>query len=280
MRFFIFLMLVTCMGCRIPDTSQGPNPEMLGEDIVFFNDFERPSVGLYTLRAFNEDWNGSRWELGVVDERVYVVMGQEAFQGQSLRVHYPKGQTSFGKSGASWYVPLGQTYRDIYCAYRIKFAPDFDFANGGKLPGFIGGEGNTAGHKPTGRDGWSARMMWLANGEIAQNIYYPDQRDDYGDVFMWDAQGQYRFGTDVWHWVEHHVVINTPGNNDGFVEAWFDGNLALQVSNLRFSDVDSLGVDKFYFTTFFGDDRPSVGPVKDEVIYFDNLMIATAPITH
>ena len=278
MKYFIFFLSIICLGCSIPNDPQMLSQETGAEDIVFFNDFERPSVGLYTLRSFNEDWNGSRWELGVVDERVYVVMGQEAFQGQSLRVHYPKGQTSFGKSGASWYVPLGQTYGDIYCAYRIKFVSDFDFANGGKLPGFMGGEGNTSGRKPTGSDGWSARMIWLADGVVAQNIYHPDQKDDYGDVFVW--QGQQHFRTDVWHWVEHRVVMNTPGNNDGFMEAWLDGTLALQVSNLRFRDVDSLGIDTFYFTTFFGDDRPSVGPVKDEVIYFDNLMIATAPITH
>lgn len=249
-------------------------------EIVLFNDFERPPVGLYTLRSFSEDWNGSRWELGIVDGRVSIVGGEEAFRGQSLRIAYPKGQSSFGKSGASWQIPLHQSYEELYCAYRIKFASNFDFAQSGKIPGFIGGDGSMSGHRPKGDDGWSARMMWQTNGEIAQHIYHLDQVDDFGEIFPWDVGGSRRFRTNVWHWVENRVVMNTPGKKNGLFQAWLDGDLALQIQNMSFRTIDSLGVEAFYFTTFFGDDVPSVGPSKDEAIYFDNLMIATAPITH
>jgi hypothetical protein len=270
------LFFVVCMGCSIPTNPQSPNISPQAEAIVFFNDMENPPVGVYTIRQFLTDWNGSPWELGIANGHVDIVEGPEAYRGKSLRVLYLKDKANYGKSGASWLIPLKKTYEEIYCAYRIKFAPDFDFAQGGKLPGLIGGAGNTSGHKPTGSDGWSARMIWTEKGNIAQHVYHPDQSDFYGDVFPWHSP----FAPNTWHQVEHRIVMNTPGQNNGILQTWLDGILALDIHTLRYRDVDTLGIDTFYFTTFFGDDGPSLGPSKNETITFDNLMIATAPITH
>ena len=66
-------------------------------------------------------------------------------------------------------------YDDLYCSYYVRFAPGFDYVKGGELPGLAGGAANTGGNKPTGRDGWSARMMWRTGGEVVQYVYHVDQ---------------------------------------------------------------------------------------------------------
>ncbi len=280
MRRFVLIAIALWAGCGIPDKAQNLDLDTRDTDIVLFNDFERPSVGAYTLRSFVEDWGETPWELGILDGRAHIVDSEESFQGKSLRILYPKGQASLGKSGASWQIPLNQTFEELYCAYRLKLGEEFDFAQGGIIPGFSGGEGNIPGLGPHGRNGWSARMTWLANGQVAQQIYHLDQLVDYGEIYPWNAGGSHRLRSHVWHWVENRIVMNTPGKSDGKFMAWIDGKLALQLQNLRFRDVASLGIDTFFFSTYFGDDATSIGPVKDQFIYFDNLMIAIAPITH
>jgi hypothetical protein len=189
-------------------------------------------------------------------------------------VLYPRGGVSSQPSGAQWKMSTGR-YDELACAYYVRFAPDFDFVKGGKLPGLAGGAANTGGHKPTGRDGWSARMMWRGGGSVVQYVYHVDQPTEYGEDFPWNLGGQRGFRPGTWHRVEHHVVMNHPGERDGIVQGWFDGALALDKRDIRFRDVDSFAIDAFYFSTFFGGDDPSWAPAKDERVDFDVFAIGT-----
>ena len=76
-----------------------------------------------------------------------------------------------------------------------------------------------------------------------------------------------------WHRVENRFVLNTPGEKDGLIEGWFDGELALQKSGIRFRDVESLSIDVFMMSTFFGGSSSAWAPTKDEFIYFDDFSI-------
>ena len=133
-------------------------------------------------------------------------------------------------------------------SYRVRFEDGFDFVKGGKLPGLIGGTGNTGGNRPNGSDGWSGRMMWRRGGDAVQYVYHPDQPGIYGEDFRWER----RFEPGRWHTVEHRFVMNDPRKHDGILQAWFDGQEALYVDDLRFRDVDSFAIDQFYTSTFFG----------------------------
>jgi hypothetical protein len=146
---------------------------------------------------------------------------------------------------------------------------------GGKILGFAGGAANTGGDKPNDQDGWSARMMWRPDGRIVQYVYHPDQLDIYGQDFPWNVGGQRLFTTGKWHRVEHRIVMNTPGQHDGRIQGWLDGVLALDVSGLRFRDVDRYAIDLFYFSTFFGGNDASWAPTRDESVCFDDFVIAT-----
>jgi len=246
--------------------------------IVFQQDFDSAALGIYTAEALAAGWLGASPYNGVREGRVAVFEGPEARLGRSIRVTYPQGAVGAEPGGAQWKLRLGGSYNELFCSYAVRFAPPFDFVRGGKLPGLIGGAGNTGGHKPTGFDGWSARMMWQAGGEAIQYVYHVDQPTEYGEAFHWNLGGQRYFRPGTWHRVEHRIVINTPGVRDGIVQGWFDGALALDRRDVRFRNVNTFSIDGFYFSTFFGGDDPSWAPTKDERIDFDQFAISTGRV--
>ncbi len=184
------------------------------------------------------------------------------------------------EGGAQWKLLLDASYEQLFVSYWIRFDDDFDFVKGGKLPGLMGGTANTGGDKPNGTDGFTARMMWRTDGKKVQYVYHPDQPNSYGEDFEWNEGGQRYFVPGQWHHVEHRVVINTPGQYDGIVEGWFDGELALHIDDLRFCTTDAFSIDGLYFSTFFGGSGSDWAPSKDETVDFDGFIISSAPIDH
>jgi len=197
--------------------------------------FDQTPLGTYTDTLVRADWPSIAWA-SVDHGRVSVIEGAEAFSGRSLRVLYPEGGVGPGEGGAQWKMNLPQDYDELYCAFRVKFGAGFDHVLGGKIPGLLGGAGNTGGAIPDGTDGWSARMMWRTGGEAVQYVYHPDQAGTWGESFIWNEGGARVFEPGVWHQVEHRVVMNTPTQHDGQIQGWWDGELALDVSGLRFRD--------------------------------------------
>lgn len=264
-----------------------------GQTAIFANDFEDDPVGLYTVSNWSADWSGAPWQTGVGEGRATIVSGDAAFNGgRSLRLLYPQGSVGpVGNSGggAEWRMDLGQTYDELHLSYRIRFGADFDFVLGGKLPGLAGGTGNTGGNTPNGTDGWSARMMWVTYGpapgdqaNAIQYVYHPDQPGTFGDNIRWDdtADGSWAdFEADRWYSFEHRIVMNTPGQYDGTIQVWLDGERVLDVDDLRFRDVSTFGIDQLIFSTFFGGGSANWAPTKDEFIFFDDFVVSRGPIT-
>ena len=185
-------VLAVCTGCPGPIKEDAES--VPGTAIVLHHDFEAYPVGAYTLAHFIADWRGSTWELGVLDARVSIVGPPDAYRGKAMRILYPEGAISFGKSGASWKVALGESYDELYGAFRIRFSPEFDFASGGVLPGFIGGRGTIDGHRPIEKEGWSARMLWLENGAAAQVVYDQNTTDGDRRIYAWTRGTHTDFG--------------------------------------------------------------------------------------
>jgi hypothetical protein len=263
--------MVSCGGSTEVATAPSPTVPALPRTI-FSQDFNTAPVGVYGATALAAGWMSATPNDGVREGRTVVIDGADAHEGRSLRVLYPKGGVGSSAGGALWRMRLDR-FDDLYCSYYVRFQPDFDFVKGGKLPGLAGGTANTGGRKPTGTDGWSARMMWLARGEVVQYVYHVDQPTNYGENFHWDRGGQRFFRPGTWHHVEHRIVINTPGQRDGIVQGWFDGVLALDRRDVRFRDVNTFAIDLFAFSTFFGGSDATWAPTKDEQVTFDQFVI-------
>ncbi|MEM7457766.1 MAG: polysaccharide lyase, partial [Planctomycetota bacterium] len=258
--------------------------------VIYSNNFEDDPTGTYSAANLNADWNSPPFSNGVDEGRVTVVNEEH---GKCIRVLYPSGLYGSGDddTGAQWKLEFGQGYEAVELEYRVKFGTGFDFVRGGKLPGLIGGAGNVGGNVPNGTDGFSARMMWRTDGSsgsslppekanIVQYVYHPDQPGTFGEDFRWD-DGQtgdwMEFESDRWYHLRHRVVMNTPGQSDGVIMAWLDGELVLVVDNIRFRDVSTLQIDQFYFSTFFGGGSSIWATTKDEYAFFDDFRITAVP---
>jgi hypothetical protein len=252
-----------------------------GEKALFSFNAGNAKTGPYLVSDLNRDWEKPSWENGVSQGLVSIVDEGTPEHAKALRVFYPKGSYSDSSipGKIQWILKFRKAYDELYFAYDVKFDRDFDFVKSGKLPGFVGGKHNSGGDKPNGRDGWSSRVVWLRGGEMGQYIYHPDQPDKWGQVFKYTTEGRnVVIERGRWHRIVNRIVMNTPTKQDGIVQAWMDGKLVLDIRNLRFRDIDSIGIDSFYFTTFFGGDDVTWAASKDEYTYFDKFLISASPI--
>ena len=256
------------------------------EDLVVFEqDFESASVGNYLPEVLNDQWHTPLWHMGVRENRAKIVSDKE--KGKALEVLFPANQ--FGSDGAvaflndlSFGSGIERNFEELYISYDVKFSENFDFVRGGKLPGLCGynvtqdpRDGcNTGGGFPTGYDGWSARGMWREDGKLENYVYHADQFYEYGDDEYWTANAE----RGTWHSFQHRIVLNTVGEANGIVEAWFDGVKVLSSNTMLYRKTADIGINLFYFSTFYGGADPSWAPTSDQYIYFDNFRIATTPL--
>jgi len=264
------------------NTTDDPDAEKNDSPVVYQQDFESAVDGLYQSDQLNESWNKPFWHLGFDQGRVQIV--SDATRGQTMQVTFPAG--AYGSNGASAFLSdvqfgmeLPKTYDELYLSYDMKFDDDFEFVLGGKLPGLCGAnsdsaltEGcNTGGGKPNGYDGWSARGMWRVDGALEHYTYHAGQQNYWADSLLWNVKA--KRGT--WHRVQHRVVLNTVGARDGILEAWVDGKKVLSNKQLEYRKTESVGINLFYFSTFFGGNDSSWAPKTDQILYFDNFVIST-----
>lgn len=255
-------------------------------------------------RVFEQDHNAS--PLGVVDQSylsayyntgnssgvdsgtVQIVEDPEpgGTHGRCLRVQYEGGQINFGGvSGAQWRTSLGGTYDELFLAYDIYVPTGHSWGGtsiGGKLPGLMGGpKFYTGGKSLDGTDGWSGRLLWKVDGEVAAYLYVANKPGDFGWKRRWDdgAHGQVKL-REGWNRLEVRHVMNTIGRANGVMQGWLNGELALDVSDIEYRRAggESTGVDTLLFSTFYGGGNLDFAPPSDQFLYFDNFVVDTAPI--
>jgi hypothetical protein len=110
---------------------------------------------------------------------------------------------------------------------------------------------------------WRGEASTASPGLLNVYVYHPEQRDDYGDHFFPSGLVQpntslpFDFGPDFvaqpevipelgrWYCYELMVRANTPGERDGRITLWLDGEQIADFENLRMRDVDTLKLDRF-----------------------------------
>lgn len=270
-----------------PTTPPAGNNPIDNVGVIFNQTFATTPVGLYQGDQLNSDWQSPLWHLGFDQGRVQIVTDADPQRQTVMEVTYPAG--AYGASGASAFLSeiqfgmnLPRSYNELYVAYDVKFDNNFEFVLGGKLPGLCGYDinqapntgCNTGGGFPSGYDGWSARGMWRVNGALENYVYHANQANFYGDDEHWNVSAT----PGIWHRIQHRVVLNTVGQQNGILEAWLDGTKVLSSNTLEYRKTDTIGINLFYFSTFFGGNDVSWAPSTDQRIFYDNFTISTNPI--
>jgi len=116
--------------------------------------------------------------------------------------------------------------------------------------------------------------MWREDGRIVQYVYHPDQPGENGEDFPWEIAGKAaKLIPGKWQNLKTQIIMNTPGQKNGIIRSWLDGVLALEIKTLRFRDIPSIGIDAFYFSTFFGGRGLDWAPPKDVYAFFDTIRV-------
>lgn len=282
----IFVSLSGCAG-------NSSHYRELQNNECMINNFEHHEINhIYDRNLHEQDWGKIRKSFNGIDEkRVRIVSDKSS---KVLEVSYPAGSCGAtdkdggcGKGGgAQWLYPLtfGEPYEVLTLSYRVKFSEDFDFVKGGKLPGLTGAPHAlkmppTGGLHPSDCDGFSARMMWRENGRIVLYLYHPDQKKNHAeDVELLNPlDGKaVHFKPGQWYTIKQTISMNTPGKRDGVIKIWVDDVLVHQNGSLRLRGAnckDIIGINQFYFSTFFGGNNPCWVTKKKEYIYFDDIEI-------
>lgn len=247
-------------------------------EIVLYNDFNDRPTGNYSEADIRRSWNVIGAVVGADQNRFSIVDAADKSRGKVLRIKFEGNQRGVENGGVQWKTDIGK-HDELYVSFWLKFEDNFNFVIGGKVPGLRGGRplGKV---KPNGRDRFSGRMMWRDQGKVVQYVYHPDQPAQAGDEMDWNLKGQRFFQPGKWHRVETRIKLNVPGKRNGIIQSWFDGKLALDRRNIRFRDINSLKIDIFDFSTFFGGGSDKWKTKKQEYAYYDDIIVSTKPIAH
>jgi hypothetical protein len=216
----------------------------------------------------------------------YIIDSGAGYSGsKSLRSTYLAGSygsysSPVGTSSTIFHIPFGATginigsHDDLYFRFLVKFQPGFQFAKSGKLPGLAGGTDNAAGKPPTGYDGWSGRLDWVANGGVISYMYVPGIAK-YGLELRWEVNGDRNLiKPGRWACMEMRYRMNTPGHNNGLAEGWFNRRLAVKKDNMNFRSTSKLSIDNILFTSFFGGATSDYASPQTQHADFDDLVVS------
>ena len=174
---------------------------------------------------------------------------------------------------AKYDVPAGTSYSTTF---SVKFAPNFEWATGGKLgPGFFIGDGAAGGSGTDGLGG-SARLVWHkhpSSGEVYLQAYayYADQQAQYGDTFgRYPAVGS-TLAQNTWYKVKLDVKSNSGSNADGMLALTINGQTIVN-QTMRWTTNDAKKfVNQMQFATFRGGATPDYMSSTDSYVAYSNL---------
>jgi len=214
-----------------------------------------------------------------IDKSYHVPPGVSNHNGASISSKYwTSGPAHMGPGKAAtgtnkYLVQLENTASSGYDGYSMKayiYHPEQRYNYEGFVP--IPGMSSRDPGEP-----WTSAYTHRP-GEQYGDAFYPDGevmpwnhwRGDYGPEFV--SLPKFFVEFDRWYCYELMLKANTPGQRDGRLTAWIDGEIIMDFPNMRLRDIEDLKIDQVGFT--FGADR-----IPDKTsAWYDNIVIATSYI--
>lgn len=189
-----------------------------------------------------------------------------------IKVFYPAER--FGPLPGTQWKAVFESVETAFMEYKVFIPPDFDFVKGGKLPGLGGGQGNTGGKVPNGRDGWSVRFMFKEGGRLCVYSYTPDMTGKYGEKrFLMTGDQDFVLPRGRWVKIGLQLKMNELGKNDGTIKCFVNDDLCLNAEEIIFRTSSKLKIDHLLFSTFFGGADSSYAPSKDCYLLFKDFKV-------
>ncbi len=247
----------------------------INAQMLFENSVDEAQLGVYTREELIPEWNTTSGNgfarRGVGENRVTIVKygATGLAQDRCLKVKYPVNTHDSKANGAQWKTNLGGVYNELYMSYYVKFGENFGLDKIGKLPGFGGGiEYNDSNNSTE----WSGKLMWREGGRLQ---FYLKQPLTNQKQFDWPRTFESK--KEQWYHIELHYKMNTPGINNGIMEAWLDGEFISRYDDVPFRDNARVGITEMFFSTFFGGNELHE-PTQDNYAYFDDFKVSKTRI--
>jgi hypothetical protein len=262
-------------------------------DVIFADDFE--SYG--QASDLTKKWDNF---FQVADTNIDTTPANVKAGRQSLEFTLPQ-QTAELSNGVQ--KILTTELDSLYLRYYSKFDKSFDVTgsshNGGGINAhYFNGFTATPGVPANGTNKflieyecWRGATTDKSPGVLNVYIYWPEQRSNYGDHFFStglvdpNTSIPNNFGPtfvphpdvtpDLDRWYEYEVFLkaNTPGQRDGRVTLWLDGQMIADFPNLRLRDVATLKIDRFNLSLHAGSNPTGVTHK-----WYDNVVAAKSCI--
>src|SRR5262249_51620933 len=144
-------------------------------------------------------------------------------------------------------------------AYGVLLPADFDFHRGGVLPG-IRGMDDTA----STSDAFTQAIVWQASGRggVTSKVELGGQtRTGRAD------EEPFIFPAGRWVKIEQEVVLNAPGQADGILRVWIDGDLVVERTDMTFRTNPKVGIAGVAADVFYGTEDAATGAPKTATIW-------------
>ncbi|GAA4272457.1 hypothetical protein GCM10022258_17510 [Aquimarina gracilis] len=254
------------------------------QNIIYHNNFDQLSTGQYNEEEI-ESALGVSFCKGADEGRVFI----SEFQGSGnvLKVKYPKGKVKTNDSGmhTKLFWNHYDAFEELYFSYKVYIPADFEFRAGAKLPGLS---------YQTSERNMSLRLMWRYDGllEFYNHFETRPTWDDWTASVNWslldpyDEPGgpqpdQVKLKKGAWNHIEVYHKLNTPGQNNGIMRGWLNGELAIDIidnGDYRQNGQEDIKLNSIYLSTFFGGSSDAFKPTKDQYAYFDDFIVSKSRI--
>lgn len=256
--------------------------------VIFTDDFESYSSAAGLTSRWNQAWN-------TANMRIASESGNFFSGNKALEMTIPRQSSEAGNVAAKSVSPK----RDVlFLRYYSKFDVGFNVLGSSHNGSTIEANYCCPGVRADGYNKFFVSYEAVRGetaiptpGKLGIYIYYPDQRDVWGDHFFptgvvspftnlpFDFGPEFVPHPDVvpelghWHSYELMVKANTPGQRNGRIAMWLDGNLIADFPNLRLRETTDLAIDKFTIGLHVKSNTLAVAKK-----WYDNVVAATSYI--
>ena len=198
-------------------------------DLLVCSDFEDGSL---------DYWND---DLETQEDRL-VATSEASYGGEfAARVQHVEGQATTAW-GAKFFGghPLGDPASpvdEIYVSARARFSSGFDFSSPVKISITAAFEAWDAGYP--GPNSWAAfyaTTYVMSDGKFKMEVNRKTSGIEQWRQFPQNQNNDRVVQGNVWHEIQWHLKLNTPGQSDGLLEYWVDGVLVARYTDVNFRD--------------------------------------------
>jgi hypothetical protein len=188
----------------------------------------------------------------------------------AIGIHYGAGSnfaptSSNSKGGVSFpWQPRGlpNAISGACLKYHVFVPINFDFSQGGVLPGLAASDTNSIASTP---DALETRLIWREAGQLQVAVTRTADGKVVGDRLNGNRT-QIEKGR--WLQIDHEVILNTPKTSNGIVRLWINNILAVESLGLNLRNNANVNPAGVFAVTHFGGEGIGGAAKKDEKLYF------------